>query len=429
MKNFLEHLNTSNRILIGDGANGTMLMRYGLVMGQSPEEFNLINPGAVERVHKEHKKAGARLIKANTFGANRIKLGKHNLDSKVREIVKEGVKIARAAAAGEAYVSLTVGPTGELMAPFGTLTFDTAYEVYKEQVLAGIEEGIDLVDIQTMGDLGELRAAILAAKELGAPVSASMSFGSGGRSLMGTEPATFAKVAANMTVNLAAANCLSPENALEALEQIIPHFPGHCYVRPNAGVPTLVSGKTVYPMDPQEFAGWGKKFAEAGVDIIGGCCGTAPEHIEALAGVLENKSKAVVPKSRMEWIASAYEGLLAEKVFESNSCIVTSDDMAGDINFSGTQLLRYIKSFPSSEMGVLQLDMTGVPLNTVHDIVLYAQAATRKPLIFEVDSEEVLEHCLRYYAGIAGIINRGIAEEKVAHLIRHYGGIVLKTRG
>jgi len=425
MKSFLENLNADHKILVCDGANGTMLMRYGLATGQSPEEFNLINPRVVERVHKEHRQAGARLIKTNTFGANRIKLGKHNLDSKINEVIKEGVKIARAAAAGEAYVGLTVGPTGELMAPFGTLNFDTAYEVYEEQILAGLEEGIDFVDIQTMGDLKELKAAVLAAKELGVPVSASMSFGSGGRSLMGTEPATFAKVAANMNVNLAAANCMPPENALEALEQIITYFPGSCYVRANAGVPNLVDGKTVYPMDPQEFAEWGIRFAETGVDIIGGCCGTGPEHIEALASVLENKPKAQIKKAEGEWIASAYEGLLAKEVSKINNYVVTLTDIALSTDFSGSELLGYIQSLTIGDQKILWLDVKGVPLKAVHDIVLYAQAATRKPLIFEVDNEEVLKLCLRYYAGTAGIYNREIAEEKVLHLIGQYGGILL----
>ena len=277
-----------NRRLLLDGGMGTMLQGSGLEPGQAPETLNLTNPAAVEAVHitsigsAVQSSAMTDIITANTFGASRQKLGEDPAP-----YIAAGISLARRA--GGKLAALDVGPLGTLLKPFGPLSFQRAYELFAEIVTAGEQAGADLVLIETMGDLLEAKAALLAAKEnTRLPVLATMTFGADGRTFLGVDPAAAAVTLTALGADGVGLNCsVGPREMEEPLGAMLgaTHLP--VLVQPNAGLPRLEGGRTVYDVGPEEFAAWGKRFLEAGAALLGGCCGTTPDHIRALRSLME----------------------------------------------------------------------------------------------------------------------------------------------
>ena len=269
----------NNRFLIFDGAMGTSLQKYGLAAGELPELLNFSNPEMIEKIHREYVEAGADVVTTNTFGANRLKLsGK----AEVEDVICEAVKIAKKS--GAKYVALDLGPTGQVLEPIGTLTFDEAYELYAEQVIAGAKAGADIVIIETMSDLLEIKAAILAVKENSdLPIFATMTFGEDGRTFMGTSPENMAITLSSLGASALGVNCsLGPNELLCTVEKICKFSTKPVIVQPNAGLPKVIDGKTVFEVTPKDYAEAIAKMIDMGVEIIGGCCGTTPEHIKAV---------------------------------------------------------------------------------------------------------------------------------------------------
>ena len=271
-----------NRRLLLDGGMGTMLQGSGLEPGQAPETLNLVNPAAVEAVHAAYAAAGADVITANTFGASRQKLGEDPAP-----YIAAGISLARRA--GGKLVALDVGPLGTLLKPFGPLSFQRAYELFAEIVTAGEQAGADLVLIETMGDLLEAKAALLAAKEnTRLPVLATMTFGADGRTFLGVDPAAAAVTLTALGADGVGLNCsVGPRELGPALEEMLraTHLP--VAVQPNAGLPRMEGGETVYDVGPEEFARCARDFLRSGASILGGCCGTTPDHIRALRALLD----------------------------------------------------------------------------------------------------------------------------------------------
>ena len=269
-----------NRRLLLDGGMGTMLQRSG--MGQAPETLNLSNPAAVEAVHAAYAAAGADIITANTFGASRQKLGEDPAP-----YIAAGVALARRA--GGKLTALDVGPLGTLLEPFGPMTFQRAYELFAEIVTAGEQAGADLVLIETMGDLLEAKAALLAVKEnTRLPALVTMTFGEDGRTFLGVDPAAAAVSLTALGADGVGLNCsVGPRELGPALEEMLraTHLP--VVVQPNAGLPRMEDGETVYDVGPEEFARWAGDFLRRGASILGGCCGTTPDHIRALRVLLD----------------------------------------------------------------------------------------------------------------------------------------------
>jgi len=271
-----------NRRLLLDGGMGTMLQGSGLEPGQAPETLNLTNPAAVEAVHAAYAAAGADIITANTFGASRQKLGEDPAP-----YIAAGISLARRA--GGKLAALDVGPLGTLLKPFGPLSFQRAYELFAEIVTAGEQAGADLVLIETMGDLLEAKAALLAAKEnTRLPVLATMTFGADGRTFLGVDPAAAAVTLTALGADGVGLNCsVGPRELGPALEEMLraTHLP--VAVQPNAGLPRIEGGETVYDVGPEEFARCARDFLRSGASILGGCCGTTPDHIRALRALLD----------------------------------------------------------------------------------------------------------------------------------------------
>lgn len=270
----------NGNILLYDGALGTMLQSRGLPAGRRPDVMNMLAPDAVEDVHRMYVDAGSDIICTNTFGSNATALSSEGYD--VSAVVGAAVAIARRAAAGRASVALDVGPTGGFLEPYGDLTFDDMYGAFAEQTRAGAAAGADIIAIETMSEPGELRAAILAAREnTPLPVFATMTFNADGRTYTGCTPENFAAIAAELGAAAIGINCsLAPEVIFPIAERLAAASDAPLIIKPNAGLPDPVTGE--YYVGPDEFARQMERFKELNVRVVGGCCGTTPDYIRAL---------------------------------------------------------------------------------------------------------------------------------------------------
>jgi 5-methyltetrahydrofolate--homocysteine methyltransferase len=282
LKDYLAH----GKLLIADGATGTMMMAAGLPAGAAPELWNIERPEQVLALYLAYLDAGSQIILTNTFGGSRLKLAKTGLAERVHELNLAAARLARQAAGDAAYVAGDIGPTGELMAPMGPLTEELAFEVFSEQAAALVEGGVDALWVETMSDLAEARAAVTAARQAGdLPVFCSLSFGKKARTMMGVTPKQAALELWPLGLTAIGANCgegldMIPE-VLAQMRQTLPE--ATLIAKPNAGLPKLVGGQTVYDLLPDEFASRMARFVDLGAQIVGSCCGSSPAFISALA--------------------------------------------------------------------------------------------------------------------------------------------------
>jgi len=291
MKNFPSLL--SEQTLLSDGAMGTMLHTRGVSFEKCFDELNLTKPSAVADIHREYIEAGANIIQTNTFGANRYKLGKHGLEYQITEINKAGVELVRRvvmASSRDVLIAGDVGPLGVRIAPFGRVQPEEARSAFVEQIAALVEAGADLLIIETFSDLYEIREAILAAKQAAAlPIIASMTFTRDDRTVLGDDPAKVAKALHEAGADVIGVNCSGGPaqllRLLKAMRQAVPN--GRFSVMPNAGWPEQVGGRIMYPADPDYFGDYALSFRDAGASVVGGCCGTTPQHIAAMRKALD----------------------------------------------------------------------------------------------------------------------------------------------
>jgi 5-methyltetrahydrofolate--homocysteine methyltransferase len=286
------------RFLVLDGSVGTRIQNIlaNKVNVNPPDRLNLEDAKVILQIHKEYVEAGADVILTNTFGASSIKLSDYNLQSKGREINKEGVRIAREAAKGRAFVAGCIGSTGKFIKPIGDLDFNDALESFSLQVEALVSESPDMLIIETISDIRELKAALMACRRyFDGVVIAQMTFMEDGRTITGTDPISFGVVATALKADVVGVNCsLGPEQILPIIKILAETFPNPISIEPNAGLPMLIDGKAVFEYSPEMFQEYSLKFADLGVSMIGGCCGTTPLHIQKIADALKNKK----PKQR-----------------------------------------------------------------------------------------------------------------------------------
>lgn len=296
MTGFLDRL--ASGVLLADGAMGTMLHSRGVGFDTCFDELVLTNPNAVGAIHREYVEAGAQLILSNTFGANRFKLGKHGLEARVHDINRAGIDLARQsipAVAAPVLVAGDVGPLGIRIAPFGRVHPEEARAAFAEQIEALCESGADLIVIETMSDLYEIQQAAAAAKQVcSLPLVASVTFTRDDRTLLGDDPATVARALHTTGADVIGVNCSGgPAQLLRILRQMRQAVPdGRFWVKPNAGWPEQIGGRIMYPADPEYFAEYAVSFRQAGGSIVGGCCGTTPQHIAAMRHALEAAPQA-----------------------------------------------------------------------------------------------------------------------------------------
>lgn len=317
---FLTRLAQGN--LLGDGATGTLLYAHGVAFEQCFDALNLEQPALVQGLHEEYLRAGAELIETNTFGANRFKLEEHGLAHRVAEINATGVRLARDAvnASGRrAFVAASVGPLGVQLAPVGAVSREDARAAFREQIAALASAGPDALIFETFANLHEITEAIRAAQDVGAlnstplPIIAQMTFTNDGVTTYGYTPTQVAHALAALKVNVIGVNCsVGPARVLPVIEQIIhtvrddPRKPGLVYfaAQPNAGFPEASGGRIFYPATPDYFGDYARRFAEAGVNLIGGCCGTTPQHIRAMRLALDAYARTARTRRRVTVPAS-----------------------------------------------------------------------------------------------------------------------------
>jgi len=289
MEDILSRLRRGD-VLVADGAMGTMLQAAGLPTGASPEGWLLENPDPVRGVHAAYIEAGSNMILTCTFGGTRKRLTRPGLADRVAEVNRRAVEVAREAAGDRAYVAGDIGPLGELMVPVGKLTYEEAVDNFAEQAAALAEAGVDVLYIETMSDLNEARAAVEGVQQAisgkaSVPIFVTLSFDRGGRTNMGTRPEQAAETLLAMGADAVGANCGATlgmtEGAITAMHAAVPE--AILIAKPNAGKPHMVGREEVYDASPEDMADYALKFVSQGVRLVGGCCGSTPAHIQAIA--------------------------------------------------------------------------------------------------------------------------------------------------
>ncbi|MGN0584797.1 MAG: homocysteine S-methyltransferase family protein [Ruminococcus sp.] len=415
-----------------DGGMGTMLQKDGMPAGAIPELYNITEPERLIKVHRAYIEAGSDIIYANTFGANRLKMKKTG--KSVTELISAGIRNAKKAALGtDTLVALDIGPIGQLLEPLGTLTFEEAYDIFREEVLAGSEA--DVIVIETMTDLYETKAALLAAKENSdKPVLVTMTFEESGRTFTGCSAAAMALTLEGLGADAVGVNCsLGPKELMPVAKEICRWTNLPVIIKPNAGLPDPVTG--LFSVEPTEFAEALSEFAELGVRIFGGCCGTTPEHLKAAYEKLDS----------ME-LAPVQEKDIPAAVCSATSVVpITEPRMIGErINPTGKkrfqQALRendisYIldQALQQTEAGADILDVNvGLPGIDEKDMMVRTvkalQSVGDSPLQLDSTDPEVLEAALRVYNG-KPIVNSVNGEEKslesILPIVKKYGAAVV----
>ncbi|MBW2984509.1 homocysteine S-methyltransferase family protein [Candidatus Woesearchaeota archaeon] len=429
-KKILEQL--KEKLLVLDGGMGTELQKKGFTKG-CPDELNIKDPALVKSVHKSYADAGANIIITNTFGANRIKLKEYKLQGKVKEINEAAVKNVRDSCPG-CLVAGDIGPLGAYIEPLGALTFDKAYEAYAEQAKA--LAGADLLIIETVADIKILKAALIAAKQNSKlPVIVSMTFDKD-RTVTGTDIETFVEIADSLGADVIGTNCTAgPKEHLEIVKEIAKHTNKPIITQPNAGLPKLVGNKTVFPVGASEFASFVPKFISAGANLMGGCCGTTPEHIAKLSEAVKDKkpkTRNIEPKtklcSRLKSVVVGEEILIVgERINPTNKADFSAELKAGKTNYIRKQALTQVSegaSFLDINVGLPGTDEVA-NLKKAVDAV---QNIVDIPLVLDTSNPEALEAALKQCAG-KPLINSVYGSEKslnsVLPLAKKYGACIL----
>ena len=427
------------RIVILDGAMGTLLQARGMLPGDCPELFGVEHPEMLLDIHRQYLEAGADIIQTNTFGGNRYKLAEYGLENRVAEINGELVTIARRAVGQHGLVAACIGPTGKLLRPMGDVEFDDLYAVFREQVMACARAGADLISIETMTDIGEMRAALIAAREnTNLPVIAHMSFEDGGRTMTGTDPRTAAIIMEALQPLAIGANCSGgARELLPIIQRLAQYGSGWLSVEPNAGLPRLVDGQTIFPDTPEEMAEYALRLKEAGANLIGGCCGTTPLHIQAMARAL----KGMKPSTRSRTYNTALASRSLHVMLGDNQPLAFIGErinptarkkLAQDIK-DGQMQVVVAEARKQQEAGAPVLDVNmGVPgideVQAMQKAVSLIQAALDIPIAIDSTDPEVVEAGLKSFVG-RPLINSTTGEdknmEKILPLAKKYGAAVL----
>ena len=421
-------------LLFFDGGMGTELQKNGLKKGELPELLNIHSPEIVKKVHKSYLDAGCDIITTNTFGANSLKF------SNLEEIITNAVNIVKDAineSGRKAYTALDVGPLGKLLAPYGDLPFEDAYNLFKEQVIAGEKAGADLVLIETMGDLYEIKSAVLAVKvNTYLPIFVSMIFDKKGTLLTGADVKTAIVTLEGLGVDGIGLNCgLGPDQMLVLLKEMTEYSSTPIFIQPNAGLPVSVNGETVYNVTPEEFAEKQLKILENGACALGGCCGTNPMHIKAMIDLCKGREIKEIAKKNYTAVSSYSKSIF----FEGKPIIVGER-----INPTGKRLLK--EALRNNDMdyifreGVSQTDLgadildVNVGLPEIDECEMMTNAVTglqsilNTPLQIDTSDPRVMEKALRFYNGKAMVNSVNGKEESmnsVFPLVKKYGGVVV----
>lgn len=417
-----------------DGGFGTMVQAAGLPPGKDPTDWNVENPAAVAAVHRAYAQAGSQVVMANTFGANRLKYhGVHPLD----ELTTAAIRLARESGAEK--VALDIGPSGRLLKPSGDLDFEEAYAAFAEQVHLGAAAGADLVIIETMGDTRELKSAVLAAKENAAlPIWATVALGEDGKLLTGASAECVAELLEGLGVDAYGFNCgLGPDRMLPFVERLAKVSTRPIIVKPNAGMPQIVDGKTVFTVGPDEFAAHVRHLVDAGARIIGGCCGTTPAHMAAIASIVPGE-RAPSPH-RPDNLTRISSGLQVVDIHSHDGLVIGER-----INPTGKKLLRealksgdvaYVmrEAVKQTDANAVILDVNcGVPgideAEVLDHTLVAVESVATVPLQIDTSDPRALERALRHVNGkplVNSVNGSRKSMDAVFPLVRKHGGVMV----
>ena len=421
-----------------DGGMGTLLQAEGLAAGERPERWNLTHPDTVTAIHRAYYEAGSHVVSTNTFGANPL----HFSPAELEEIVAAAVANARAAQAAAAaehptYVALDVGPTGRLLAPLGDLDFEAAVELFAATVRLGVKYGVDLILIETMNDAYETKAAVLAAKENSdLPILVSNAYGEDGKLMTGASPAAMVALLEGLGVDAIGANCsLGPEGLRDVVRELLDTATVPVLLKPNAGLPRVENGRTVYDVSAWEFAEDMCGMVEGGVSVIGGCCGTTPEYIRELVrytGALPYSPSDVPPRT----VVSSYTHavcfgddplLIGERINPTGKKRFKQALLDGDMEYILNEGLA------QAEAGAHILDVN-VGLPGIDEPAVLTEAVCRLqevcdlPLQIDTADPAAMEAALRRYNGkplINSVSGKAESMAAVFPLVKKYGGVVI----
>ena len=423
----IKSLLTKN-IIILDGAFGTELQKKGLPGGVCPEKWCLDNPQIIQGLYASYQKAGAQIVYTCTFGANRFKLKQYGVKENSYQINYDLARAALLAVGKKALVAGDIGPTGLFIEPFGPLAFEEAVDAFKDQVRGLIDGGCDLIVIETMIDIQEARAALLAVKEIKDIFTiVSMTYEKDGHTLNGTDPVTALITLQSLGANAVGCNCSTgPEKMVEFITAMKPYATVPLVAKPNAGVPRLEGGKTIFEMDAKTFASFGRKLAKAGANMLGGCCGTTPAHIQKLARATAG-SKPILPVRKSISALSSARGFLH---FAENQPLFIVGER---INPTGKKALQQeliegkmsiIRQMAQEQekQGANLLDINvGQPgideVKTIKAVIGLLTTASKLPLVVDSSRIETIEAALRIYPGRMLINSISGEKEKMARLL------------
>ncbi len=425
-------------LLIFDGAMGTILQKNGLVAGELPELWNFKNEDLIYCIHKQYIEAGADIITTNTFGANSLKLDGSGYS--VDAVVKEACSLARKAADEtdkKVYVALDMGPTGKLLEPYGDLPFEKAYELYKEQILAGKDCGVDFVLLETMGDLYEIKAAVLAVKEnCELPIVVSMIFNEKGQLLTGADIRTAVFTLEGLGVDGIGLNCgLGPKQMKDFVGEALKYTSLPLTVNPNAGLPECVNGVTSYNVLPEEFSDDMAQIVRMGASAVGGCCGTAPEHIKATAQKCRNLPVCPVNKKHFTAVTSYSKTvvlgekpiIIGERINPTGKKKLKEALRNNDLDYIVSEAVAQAdknSDVLDVNVGLPEIDEAEMLSKAVRRV----QSVVNLPLQIDTADADALENALRIYNGkplINSVNGKEESMNAVFPLAKKYGGVTV----
>lgn len=427
----------AGKVLFLDGAVGTELIKrgYGDI---APERAVLELPAVVEDIHRAYVAAGSDILLTATLGANPAKLKESGLSGSMKAINRQAVIVARSAALPHTLVAGNLGPTGILFPPSGKLSFDSAYRCYQEQVGILIEEGVDLFILETFFDIRELKAALLATRDWAKDlyIMANLTFNKDARTLMGTDPTGFALAFEDLDIDALGINCsLGPEETLPIFQELSRTTTKALGVKPNAGIPEIVQGEPHYDMTPEVFADFGEDFIDLGVNFIGGCCGTGPEHIKLLASRFRNRHparRAIEPPVGISSLSrnviftpESSPVIIGERINPTGKKRMTEELERGLSN----HILKEAQAQADGGARALDLNLgmeSGISESFVHDLVMQLLITPGIPLSLDLRSTHLIETALQAYGGrpLLNSISCSDLEDKVPLLMR-YGGMAV----
>lgn len=423
-----------------DGATGTNLQKAGMPVGVCPEQWILENSEVLIDLQKRYVEAGTDILFAPTFTASRIKLKEYGLEDHLEEMNRKLVALSKEAAKGtNALVAGDLTMTGEQLYPLGDLMFEDLVDVYKEQAKIIAEAGADLFVVETMMSLQECRAAVLAIREVcDLPVMVSLTYNEDGRTLYGTDPVTAVVVMQSLGADAVGMNCSTgPEAMLEPIAKMAEYATIPLLAKPNAGMPELIDGQTVFNVEPEEFAEVGKKLVEEGAAIIGGCCGTTPEHIRALKEAVKGipvkaplQTKRRMLTSERKSVEITLDGrfmVIGERINPTGKKKLQAELKEGSLNLVRTMALEQEENGASIldiNMGMNGIDEKEMMLRTIYEVTSTVDC----PLCIDSSHVDIIEVALRIYPGRALINSISLEKEKFEKLLpiaKKYGAMFI----